>query len=1010
MKKVSVKNKDTVNNKCRKPKSLIAIIAAGLLFISLIFSANYSFSFLNFGTVDFIKTCLSPWDIGNVATKYAVVRTIGDTCHKRCKSECEGLAQKINNQNLSDVNLIIEELNPDIISKCKQACKEGADFGSPMRIPDKTSTKGLDFEWSDVIYADTAKFTSQDRSPSISSKCAVTSTASDSAANNIYLSGYKIKSGQKFKAMLVGNPAEDSFNEIAMCGDEVVRIDPSYIGFTNNDWNNNSALWNPRTNSKNGFNARNYLFTNTELDIVDGDQLSITYWGQYQFGPKAACPPNGCFSQFLKLGTPGTFSGIPLNAANSGFLLPSSQFKFSNPVLGINGFPTDASIQQGYSDAASNRALETLGLRASTGKIMNSTFKADIPKEQQYFDTGGYTIDKQNFYISFYGTLTGYSNTFSRLGIAHADSTDVNSWNDNVGGFSVLLRRKGCTFKQGERLQWGLLRKQNTVSESEAVYETVPSEWYDIDVNDIKNANEITATYSCQGLGAGVDCEAQLVYRIKPMSFDTSKVDVCLWNDQVCQSTRERVQKLYSPANTSGQYNVLTVLSEEASSNGNVFTIIVRKIRNHLFFGEASNNPNVETGRGIVQIIFENLVSSDFANAIRALAVLYIAYTGLSFMIGTVQITQKEAATRLLKLSVVLTLTAPNAWSFFYNNFFALFVDGGLQLMVLVAGGLDPTQSSTEMAAMSRDPTLFFTFFDYPVKILFAQTTMIKVGAVALSSFMGLLVALIIIFAGAIYALCLFKAVVIYLISLIGIGVLLILSPIFISFMLFKYTSEMFKGWWTQLAILVAQPIFVIVGITIFNILLIMGLRVVLGFTACFGCFLGINLPFIQPICIIPGVFPLYNLHLPDDIGPAGVQSAQVCAALFFLLLAQGVYYFVNFATSIANLIVGSAFAGMNLSQAYQAFDPKEKVYNAMKFATGTDHEAVGAYQQYVGYKRSIRDTGQKIKAAATNAKDGLKRKSGDFKKGLDNLTKKVQDNTRNTGIDNGDNSGDNNR
>ena len=191
------------------------------------------------------------------------------------------------------------------------------------------------------------------------------------------------------------------------------------------DRNNNSALWNPRTNSKNGFNARNYLFTNTELDIVDGAQLSITYWGQYQFGPKAACPPNGCFSQFLKLGTPGTFSGIPLNAANSGFLLPSSQFKFSNPVLGINGFPTDASIQQGYSDAASNRALETLGLRASTGKIMNSTFKADIPKEQQYFDTGGYTIDKQNFYISFYGTLTGYSNTFSRLGIAPVSYTHL---------------------------------------------------------------------------------------------------------------------------------------------------------------------------------------------------------------------------------------------------------------------------------------------------------------------------------------------------------------------------------------------------------------------------------------------------------------------------------------------------------------------------------------------------------------------------------------------------------
>lgn len=992
---MSIKQKKITSSSGKKRKSLIIIAASVFIFGCLILSSNYGFSFLNFRTVDFLKTCIAPWEIGNVSTQYTVVRTIGNVCHQRCKSECTGLAQKINYQNLSEINEIIRELNPDIISACQKECRAGRAFSSPMRIPrEGPNAKGLDFEWSDQLYADTSRFTSQDRSPSIAMQCSADPAATDSAANNMYDSRYRVTPNVKFRISLVENPQEDSNNEIMMCGDEVVRIDPNFVGFTNNAWSDNSALWASRSSAKSQMNARNYLFTNTEVDVIDGDELTLTYWGQYQYGPKFACAPYGCFSQFLKLRNPNVPFNNLYTAANSGIIMPPTQFKFTNPVLNSEGYPEDSSIQQAVRDAADNRAIEILGLKASTGKIPNTTFNYSLPKEQQYYDIGGYTIDKQNFYISFYGTLTGYSPTFTRLGIAHADANDPNTWNDNVGGFTFLIKRKGCVFRQGEQLQWGLLRKQNSPTESEATYERVPSEWNDVDVTDLKESKEIQAPFSCVGLGQGVSCDAKLVYRIKPMPFDVSKVDVCIFGDPICLSTRERVQRLYSPENTNGQYNVLTVLAQNESSNANVFTTIVRKIRNHLFYGEASNNPSVETGRGIVQIIFERLVSSDFANAIRALAVLYIAYTGLSFMIGTAQITQKEAATRLIKLGIVLTLTAPNAWSFFYTNFFSLFVDGGLQLIVLVAGGLDPTRSSEELAAMSRDPTLFFTFFDYPVKILFAQTTMIKVGAIAMSSFMGVILALIIILAGCVYALCLFKAIIIYLISLIGIGVLLILSPIFISFMLFKYTSEMFKGWWTQLAILVAQPIFVIVGITIFNILLIMGLRVVLGFTACFGCFLGFNLPFMDPICIIPGVFPLYNLHLPDDAAAGGLPPTQFVAALFFLLLAQGVYYFVSFATSLGNLIVGSAFAGIDLSRGADSFDPKQKFYDAFKFATGTDDQAVGAYNQYVGYKKTVRDTGLKLKDAALNTKDKYKK----GKEKIDELTKKIKDYSKNTG------------
>lgn len=1010
---MKTENNKIVNSKIKNRKSVLLVFMVAVCFLALILLSNSSFSILNIRTINFSETCIPPWDIGNVPTKYTVVRPIGDVCYQRCKSECEGLANKINYENLSEFNEAILESNPDIINKCQTACRAGRPFSSPMRIPiSDPNERGMVFEWSDVLYADASVYKSQDRSPSIGQVCSADPGSQDAAANNLYDSGFRLKPGVTFKVSLVGGSAQDAENKIVMCGDEVERIDPIFIGYTNNSWNSNSGLWSNRNSAKGALNARNYLFTDTEIDVINGDELTLTYWGQYQFGPKFACRPNGCFSPFIKLRDPRRQFADSNNASNSGTFVPPEAFRFSIPEVDPdNGIPTVASTNRAADDASHNRTIQIFGLTPTTGKIPNTAFNYSVPASQQFYDIENYTIDKQNLYVSYSGVLAGYSSTFTRLGVAHADANTPNTWNDNVGGFSFIIQRKGCVFKQGEQLQWGLLKKQNSTSESEARYETVPTEWNDISLETLTRKDPIPVAFSCSGLSPGVICEAKLVYRIKPLEFDNSKTDTCTFGDIVCNSTRERVQRLYSIENRSGQYNVLTVppqsspagatisslVSQSDISSESVFTTIVRKIRNHLFFGEVSNNPNVIEGKGIVQVIFENLVKSDFANAIRALVVLYIAYTGLSFMIGISPINQQDAAGRLIKLGIVLTLTAPNAWTFFYTNFFALFVDGGLQLMVLVAGGLDQSADSAQQAAMSRDPTLFFTFFDYPVRILFGHSSMIKVAAIGMSSLMGVFLALVIIFAGAVYALCLFKAVIIYLISLIGIGILLILSPIFISFMLFKYTSEMFKGWWTQLAILVAQPVFVIVGITIFNILLLMGLRVVLGFTVCFGCFLGFTLPFMSRVCIIPGAFPMYNLHLPDDVAGGGLPPTQFLAALFFLLMAQGVYYFVQFASSLSNIIVGGAFAGVDLSKGYDTFDPKQKIYDAFKYATGTDKKAVDSYNQYVGYKKAVRDTGVKISQIPGNAKDKYKKGV----KGLDNLTQKLKNYARNTGEDN---------
>ncbi len=99
--------------------------------------------------------------------------------------------------------------------------------------------------------------------------------------------------------------------------------------------------------------------------------------------------------------------------------------------------------------------------------------------------------------------------------------------------------------------------------------------------------------------------------------------------------------------NTLGSYGVIVNKKDTTSDSvSGVISDVVNTVTK-FFIGEDGNQSN----SGKVQDIFNKLTQDPMIiNGIRALLVLYLVYTGISFMIGFAKITQKEAMNRVLKL------------------------------------------------------------------------------------------------------------------------------------------------------------------------------------------------------------------------------------------------------------------------------------------------------------------------------------------------------------------------
>ncbi len=824
------------------------------------------------------ENCIFSWEFGDTQREVLVVSPVGSICSQRCSNEC---------QSFSRIGFD-GELNQDIIDQCTMVCQSGQIFSSQYREANPDSTAWYPYVWK----------------PSVSTmtSCSSSPTSNASAYNNYFDTGLQVSPGTEAVITVYISP-NSTGNVIHMCGMKTVKVFPTLYSFVDNTWSANTELWRNAGTSITTWNARNPNWTDTGIDVKDGDSLSITMgWGYVRGG---GCP--------CSYNTPKEYSLYirkPYNDSwNDGgkLYLAGTELKVagSNDTGGYSISPAQA--------AANNAKYTFLGLSNTIFRNTRSNVLID-----------GTMIDYYKYNLIYYsGNLSGFSPYWSRLGILHVDGGDRSNWDDNVGGQYVQIMWRGCSYYNGDRLQYAIAPPSSSNANT---YDPKDPrvEWHDISLVDIQNGNNVTL----QGAQAG-----ELYLRIKPLSFETAAAPNCPNDESICKSSNANVRSNYGAPATSGQYYVSVQVVGNPALISNFVADIINTVHGYLF-GSSS-------GAGKVQTIFNNtLINSDLISAIRALLVLYIAYTGLSFIAGIAHITQRDAVIRFVKIGVVLALIAPNSWGFFYTYLFSLFTDGSLELIAKVSSA---TNSSTEqIAQIEQDPSLIFSVFDKPFTILFSKEVWIKICAMLLSSFLGFFLAIFIIFAVITYAFCIGKAIIMYLISMMGVAILLLIAPLFISFILFEYTRQFFDAWLKQLLSFALQPVFIFGIIAMLNNLMLIALYTTLGYTACSVCFLGFDLGSIANICLIPGWTTLIDMHYPaDDF--LGMPLTQVGAVLFFLLMVQSTYVLMDYCSKVAMQITSGGFIGTNLADMLDRNDPVEKVVGGIGAVTGTDKASTTA-------------------------------------------------------------------
>jgi len=258
---------------------------------------------------------------------------------------------------------------------------------------------------------------------------------------------------------------------------------------------------------------------------------------------------------------------------------------------------------------------------------------------------------------------------------------------------------------------------------------------------------------------------------------------------------------------------------------------------------------------------------------IRIILILYIVFVGIGFLIGNVEITQRDFIVRILKVGLVIQIaTTDTSWSFFNGYFFQFFTEGVGEITgMLFSGGNESG----------------FAKLDRIVNEFLSPQTLRKVTALLFTSISGFLFFFMFYFVAMIAIYAAIRAVIMYIICYTIISVLIIIAPIFIPFILFKQTKHFFDEWLKYLISFFIQPI-VILAFAFFVCEFVLNqMYYILGIRVCWTyittIFAGWDLYLWKPAPIASnpdGTIPLNCISAPGRIcGNPSNTSSNGCGA-----------------------------------------------------------------------------------------------------------------------------------
>ncbi len=256
-----------------------------------------------------------------------------------------------------------------------------------------------------------------------------------------------------------------------------------------------------------------------------------------------------------------------------------------------------------------------------------------------------------------------------------------------------------------------------------------------------------------------------------------------------------------------GGYNIEFLQGVGISGDGDdkgLLEFMVRLVENTML--GTLDSSGVRQG-GVIEFMYKSIVQdSGFILFLQVLLSLYIAFYGMAVLLGIAEVSRKELINRLLKISLVILFTTASSWSLYRDVVVGFFYDGMNYCISLLTSLSDKTfnnQSTTlkilideyTSADVSNTNSTRFSYIDTLITMLFSEAASAKIFGLILNSLFGILYIPIIYLLIGFFLYVMLTAALTYAINIMKLVFVLCLGPIFMCFMLFGQTNQMFKNW-----------------------------------------------------------------------------------------------------------------------------------------------------------------------------------------------------------------------
>ncbi len=841
------------------------------------------------------RDCIYAEQMSGDLPTFITIRPLGVQCFNRCQSACktafealyygegQSASTSTNTTDPATVNqqmLLNYSINMDIYDQCIKSCQQSVTFSA------------IGYQYTYSAHND------QGNSPRLydptTDGVQLTNTTICPTGNSIYSADYAfINTGTKFESNTkvgqsnLSNPHYTNLYLIPYIANTVTNPD-------------SLELEEPNTIYTCGFQTvYNYAGDTGSLSpnifIADGDSLSLSY-----------ADINRGLAEYYRITLGTAYEGSALSVSTTtlqGDLLQTPPIAdLTREQIQHLSTSAKASLQQETTQIIENntKLSPVLGLssRLTIGTSPKIFLEQSVLGALKYVDKNLYTGYRIQH---FTGQLSGFSNIPVPL---------------VIGGLSdknLTLSWKGCKHTNGENLQYVVV--PTVVTTNSAVLYTVLTGYYArskgikdtlwTDVEWPTNSKERVAKLKKENLAASLANAANLFADFVPQkdSANIAKDGILFLRIKAEDEETTYSGRSSDRYNTTGRYDIVVQPEPIKCGSGNIFTAAIVNYRDILFGTSGTSAP---TG-GVLKAVFQNTVGNPtFQNIVRMLLVIYIAYMGICFMAGISSITQREAVTRTFKIGVVVTLLSPTSWNFFNTYLFNIFVNGMDDLItriVFSAADLNTlvdnwvcTQAGEERTAIQP---VFALFSDVLTK-MFSHIVWTRILALLANGLVGFMLGIALLIGVVLYAICLIKVFITYVLCLFAITILLMLAPLFLCFILFNYTKQLFDMWIKQLISFALQPVVLFASLSFFLKMLLAMSKLALHFSICKICWLQLNVFFFK-ICLIHAYAPVYFMHSGSSFSASITYLAGVFA---FLLIAQSMYFFCSFVVSMTNTLV----------------------------------------------------------------------------------------------------------